>query len=439
MKFSVIMPTYNRSAQVTLTLAAFEKQTWPMDDFEVIVVNDGSTDDTLERLRQCHTPYRLVIVTLESTGGRSVARNVGVRAAQGEYLIFCDPDYIVLPRFIEVHAHYLNRHPNTAISGVPYMWKNAYTQVFPDYSAEERVKVTAVLQQAGLWNETFENLDRVIEIVTPDDIRQHTGKLEQVISPFEEASEPVIQQFVRTDVAPWLLCVTRSLSMSREMFDHVGGFYEPFKMYGFEDWELGYRLHRLGYPFVCIGEIIGYHQEHPSAFRNTDVNGDNLRMAFRMHGVHDPELSMFAVCSPSEDILLYKNALKKLVDLQNSPSESDRQWARQLTLACAHVAQLFVDQPDSQEYKLAKAAVKQALIDAINSQPTLTPPAGVRKRKLRKLKRRRLRLRKRRLRGRKLRRLARGSIRRITRSSKRRTARKPARRIIRGTAHIRRK
>lgn len=421
MKYSVIMPTYNRSIQAMLTLAAFEKQTYPMDAFEVIVVNDGSTDDTLEKLRQCRTPYRLVILTLESTSGRSVARNAGVHAAQGEYLIFCDPDFVVTPRFIEVHADNLNRYPNTVISGVPQMWTNVYAQYFPDFSEPERELASNVLRSSGLWNETLENPDRIIEIVTPDDIREQTGKLERAVSPVPFLTAEILAEFSSTDVAPWLLCVTRCLSMSRSMFWHAGGFYEPFKMYGIEDWELGYRLHRLGYSHRCIDESIGYHQEHPSAFRNADVNLENIRMAIRMHGVHDPELSMFAVCQPSEDIHVYKNSLRKINALRNSPLAANRHKAAHLTLLCAHAAQLFVDRPDSEEYKQLKACLKQELIHTIVSNE---PPP--RKRRRRRLKRRRLRKSGRRLH---IRRKARKSLRKSLRRSLR-----PSRRKKRSTA-----
>lgn len=393
MKYSVIIPTYNRSVQALLTLTAFEMQSVPMDAFEVVVVNDGSTDDTLEQLLRCRKPYRLVVVSLGATQGRSAARNAGVAASQGENLIFCDPDYLVTPRFVEVHADYLSRFPNTVVSGVPLMWKNIYAQYFPDFSEEERAAVSEVLRHHGLWNEAFAADGRIVEIVTQDDVRRQSDTIARMIRP-QEASAEVLEQYSTTDVAPWLLCVTRSLSMTRSMFERAGGFHEPFKMYGFEDWELGYRLHRMGCPHVSIQEEIGYHQQHPSAFRNTDVNGDNLRMGLRMHGVGDPELSLFAVCSPAEDIFVFKNALRLLNSLRNSANAFDRLLAARLTADIGRVAQLFIDAPASSAYMEAKNALKQELTrltTGATAPPVLAAPRASAPPTKRRRRRRRLR------------------------------------------------
>src|SRR5690606_6471551 len=105
-RFSVIIPTRNRAKQLMLTLASFERQTCPPDQFEVVVVNDGSTDDTMAHLQQYRPPYRLTVVSLNQPVGRAVARNVGVSASSEDMLIFCDADFIVFPDFIRVHEAY---------------------------------------------------------------------------------------------------------------------------------------------------------------------------------------------------------------------------------------------------------------------------------------------------------------------------------------------
>jgi len=91
-KLSVIIASYNHQDFVAATLESIEKQVF--QDFEIIVVDDGSTDDTVETIR--NFPSRARIVTQENRGVVS-ARNHGVSLAKGKYICFVDSDDIVLP------------------------------------------------------------------------------------------------------------------------------------------------------------------------------------------------------------------------------------------------------------------------------------------------------------------------------------------------------
>lgn len=363
MKYSVIIPAYNRSLQLMLTLAAFEKQTYAMDQFEVVVVNDGSTDDTLERLQQYIAPYRLAVVSLAETSGRSAARNRGVAEANGEYIIFCDPDFLVSPDFIRVHDSYHQQHPKAVVSGVPYLFMNAYTQLHPDFSEEEKMAMAGVLIPAGLWSEHFWHTNERIEIVSREDILNETDRLSKVIAPWEPV-ESHYAQFSTTDVAPWLMAITRNLSLSKQLFDRVGGFNEAFQKHGLEDWELGYRLHRYGCAFISMNEPVGYHQEHPSGHRTEDTQGENIRIMFKTHGFKDPELSLFAVLSPSEGIEAYKNILRILQAWRKSKQAALRYAAKQVRRACTRSARLFYKSPGSPEYERFKTVLKEAFTTA---------------------------------------------------------------------------
>lgn len=95
MKTSVVVPTYNRSALIEETLAAILSQTRPPN--EVIVVDDGSTDDTADIVGR-HAPTVRTIRIANS--GDLVARNTGLRAAVGDLVAFCDSDDIWMPDFL---------------------------------------------------------------------------------------------------------------------------------------------------------------------------------------------------------------------------------------------------------------------------------------------------------------------------------------------------
>lgn len=93
MKVSVIIPAYNAEEFLVETLESIVNQT--LDDFEVIVVNDGSKDSTIDILREYEKNYDFFRVIDKENGGPSAARNDGLDVANGEYVFFFDSDDIL--------------------------------------------------------------------------------------------------------------------------------------------------------------------------------------------------------------------------------------------------------------------------------------------------------------------------------------------------------
>ena len=91
MKISVIIPTYNEAQVIGECLLSLAKQS--IKDFEVIVVDDGSTDDTLTVITKLQVSYKLH-VTRQKHQGPGVARNLGAKQAKGQILVFVDADMI---------------------------------------------------------------------------------------------------------------------------------------------------------------------------------------------------------------------------------------------------------------------------------------------------------------------------------------------------------
>jgi len=118
MDLSVIIPTYNRSVLLERVLLGYSQQTWSPERFEVIVVDDGSADDcsTLLEGLAARVPYRLVRFA-QRHSGPAAARNRGVRAARGRFLLFTNDDMLPAPDLVERHPEILHQHPESAVLG----------------------------------------------------------------------------------------------------------------------------------------------------------------------------------------------------------------------------------------------------------------------------------------------------------------------------------
>lgn len=123
MEISVIVPTYNRNHQILNLLNSLERQSY--QEFEVIVVNDGSTDDTLSILHNYKrdTSLRLKIIDSENRG-RSGSRNLGIKIANGDLIIFYDDDVRPNPRSVENHCDFHLKHDNALLAG-PYLYDSS--------------------------------------------------------------------------------------------------------------------------------------------------------------------------------------------------------------------------------------------------------------------------------------------------------------------------
>jgi glycosyltransferase involved in cell wall biosynthesis len=116
------MPLYNKANFVRKTIESVLSQTFK--DFEIIIVNDGSTDNSLEVVREISDP-RIHIFTKENEGVSS-ARNFGIEKAQYEYIAFLDADDIWLPDYLETIKEMIQQYPQVGIFGT------GYTSIYPN-------------------------------------------------------------------------------------------------------------------------------------------------------------------------------------------------------------------------------------------------------------------------------------------------------------------
>jgi glycosyltransferase involved in cell wall biosynthesis len=102
LKISVVIPTYNRMGRLRVVIAALEQQTYPLNEFEVIVISDGSTDGTEAFLDSLRTPLTLRALH-QLNRGPAAARNAGIATAKGEFIVFIDDDVVPAPQLLSEH------------------------------------------------------------------------------------------------------------------------------------------------------------------------------------------------------------------------------------------------------------------------------------------------------------------------------------------------
>jgi GT2 family glycosyltransferase len=123
---SVIIPTYNRWPLVGAAVESVLAQSFK--DFELIVIDDGSTDGTAQKLGKYGTCLRLYS---QMRSGVSAARNLGVKKARGRYLAFLDSDDLWRPEKLAVQVEFMGRHPVFQICQTEEIWVRNGVRVNP--------------------------------------------------------------------------------------------------------------------------------------------------------------------------------------------------------------------------------------------------------------------------------------------------------------------
>lgn len=233
---TIIIPTYNRSKLLALTLDSILKQTVSQNIIEVIVVDDGSSNDTAEVAKEYSKKMNLKYFFQEDKGFRAgQARNVGILNAQSPICIFIDSGIFLGSRAVEEHIriHKENERPCAVIG---------YVYGFDDYARKKDELAQLV---------DFENPDETIEMLKKHNI---TDSREYI---YQELGDSLSNW-----PAPWVIFWTCNVSVNRDYLFRVGLFDEYYTSWGGEDTDLAIGLHKLGVKFVLNRSIESLHYPH---------------------------------------------------------------------------------------------------------------------------------------------------------------------------------
>ena len=207
MDVSIVIPTFNRKPILEKCLIALENQKLNnlINCYEVIVVDDGSTDGTSSWIEENKKRLPHVALFQQEHGGPALGRNLGIMKSKNEIIIFIDSDLIVLNDFIYNHVEKLSR-----------AWKTNNKKCFTYGS---------VVNTSNFKNPESEN-------------------------------------YKITDIS-FAYFATGNVAISRDLLLKAGLFDTSFSLYGWEDLELGERLKKIGTKLIKCPNAVGFHWHPP--------------------------------------------------------------------------------------------------------------------------------------------------------------------------------
>ena len=250
---SVVVPYFEAPGPLSLTLAGLQRQTYPRELFEVVVVDDGSR----EALAPPATPLNLRVVRQSRRGfGLARARNTGARAAAHDILVFLDADVIAGAGLIGAHARW-----HHAVS-------DALTQGFCACVSAHGLDAAAVRERPGSLARLFAGRP-----FDPPWIERHMARTADLTSAHEDLFRAV---------------TGHNFGIARALFEAAGGFDESFTRYGGEDTEFGYRVQMRGGLLVPVREAFAWHQGRWAQGRAGKARDRDLQAAKLAELIADP-------------------------------------------------------------------------------------------------------------------------------------------------------
>lgn len=266
---SIVIISYNKYPLNLFTLYSFENQTFDLSKFEVIMVDDRSSDDTIKLIERYHAPFSYTYVRCEENVGRSRAKNMGIKLASGKIIVFLDAEMLVEPDFIEKHFK-LHQSNDKLIISTTNAQRSVFTFLDPNFNQEQLSDIFRILKRdSSYWSNRL-NLNKIRKcrikaeaLLSKEDINlgfyRNLSYPSPTFKPIIDRYGPTLTEFKM----PWIFCITRNVSIPKSLIDQVGYFSEAFNGWGCEDNEYGYRLYKLGATFYDAPDIVTYHQEHP--------------------------------------------------------------------------------------------------------------------------------------------------------------------------------
>jgi glycosyltransferase involved in cell wall biosynthesis len=252
MQASLIIATFNQAKNLKLILESVKRQSCL--DFEIIIADDGSTDNTenvINEFRQTLQNPPIIFLTQVNQGFRkTIMLNNAIRQASTDYLIFIDGDMLLDKQFVENHLS--NKDKNSFLCG------HRGVKMGPKYS--QKIVSRGILPQLG---------------TIPMIARKLFGHVENPLR-----SLKIKNPLLRKIAIPYRDNLSGcNFSIHREALYACNGFNEDILMHGYNDFELGHRLKLAGYRLIDVSKLCNtYHIYHPTRKTNRAAVGKKIAL-----------------------------------------------------------------------------------------------------------------------------------------------------------------
>ncbi len=262
---SVLMTTYNKSFYLNLTLAAYVKQSYK--EFEIVIVDDGSTDDT-KKVVDKYSALLNIKYLYQTNMGISKAKRKALENASYDYVILTDDDRMPCVDFVKKHKQNLDKEEKRVVIGKESLILSLFSKKVK-FSFKDEFKLYDRFPELLHVSEKQMFDEKDIDKDYTDVIRNYflsdsnNGLILDVVERYGE-------QLNGFELA-WSKAYGGNISFNKEFLMEPLLYDENYKGYGIEDIDFAYQLSLQGYKFVFDSEAVNYHQEHA---RGTGENRD---------------------------------------------------------------------------------------------------------------------------------------------------------------------
>ncbi len=283
---SIVIPTHNRQDYLEKTLIALSNQTHAdKNDFEVIVIDDASIDDTENTVKYYIDKMSLHYIKIESSNGNpSLVRNVGIKNAKGDLISFIDSGVVMNCDFVSTILHKYSNSDN-------YFVIHEIYGLFADVSETMKGFTTELLSAPN--SQTF---------------TEFLSKYSASSKWIDRRKELFASDHVYT---PWCYAWSCALTVSKKIIDKSGLFDESFKGWGSEDVDFAYSCYLNGGNFIFDGINPLFHIPHPTASNNQKEksNRDNRLIMHQKTFSFETEIFLYTFSTHMQAIMSFYDNL----------------------------------------------------------------------------------------------------------------------------------